>query len=131
MVADILKICGLGLLCAFCGVILRKMNGEFAPLLRVCGSILIFGALIGVLADILRMLEENFLSQQTAAYAGLMEKALGIGIITKISSDVCRDTGESALGGCVELGGKLIILSICMPLIIELAGYAKELLEMG
>ena len=131
MTGEILKICGVGLLCAFCGAILRKMNGELAPLLRVCGSILIFGALIGTVTDILGAIEGSILSSEAATYANLMKKALGIAIITKISSDVCRDTGESAVGGCVELGGKLIILSLCLPLIGELAGYAGELLEMG
>ena len=131
MAIDILKICGVGLLCAFCGVIIRKMNGEFAPLLRVCGSILILGALIGTVSDILGAVETSFLSADMVTYADLMKKALGIAVITKISSDVCRDTGESAVGGCVELGGKLIILSLCLPLVGDLAEYARELLEMG
>ena len=131
MAADILKICGVGVLCAFCGMILKKMNGELAPLLRVCGGVLIFGALVGTLTEILSALEGSFLSEETVTYANLMKKALGIAIVTKISSDVCRDTGESAIGGCVELGGKLIILSLCLPLVTELAGYAKELLALG
>ena len=131
MAVDILKICGLGLLCAFCGVVLRGLKGELAPLLRACGTILIFGVLIGTLAEILGILEKGLFSAETVTYAALMKKALGISVITKISSDVCRDTGESAVGGCVELGGKLIILSLCLPLINELMGYARELLEMG
>ena len=131
MIADILKICGVGVLCAFCGMMLRKMNGELAPLLRVCGGVLIFGALIGTLTEILGSLEGSFLSEETVTYANLMKKALGIAIVTRISSDVCRDTGESAIGGCVELGGKLIILSLCLPLVTELAGYARELLALG
>ena len=131
MMADILKICGVGVLCAFCGMMLRKMNGELAPLLRVCGGVLIFGALIGTLTEILGSLEGSFLSEETVTYANLMKKALGIAIVTRISSDVCRDTGESAIGGCVELGGKLIILSLCLPLVTELAGYARELLALG
>ena len=131
MIGEILKICGVGVLCAFCGIILQRMNGELAPLLRVCGAILIFGALIGTLSDILGELEAYFLSEETAVYAGLMKKALGIAVVTKISSDICRDTGESAIGGCVEMGGKLMILSLCIPLIGELTGYAMELLEMG
>ena len=131
MIADILKICGVGVLCAFCGMMLRKMNGELAPLLRVCGGVLIFGALIGTLTEILGSLEGSFLSEETVTYANLMKKALGIAIVTRISSDVCRDTGESAIGGCVELGGKLIILSLCLPLVTELAGYARELLVLG
>lgn len=131
MAVDILKICGVGLLCAFCGMMLRKMNGELAPLLRVCGGVLIFGALIGTFTEILGTLEGSFLSSETVTYANLMKRALGIAIITKICADVCRDTGENAIGGCVELGGKLIILSLCLPLVGELSGYARELLEMG
>lgn len=131
MTAEILKICGVGVLCAFCGVILRKMNGELSPLLRVCGAILIFGALMGTLSDIIGTLEGYFLSDEAASYAALMKKALGIAVVTKISSDVCRDTGESAVGGCVELSGKLVILSLCIPVIGQLMEYAGELLEMG
>ena len=131
MATDILKICGVGLLCAFCGVILRGVKGELAPLLRACGTILLFGAIIGSVTEILGVLEESLFTPETVAYATLMKKALGIARITKITSDVCRDTGETAVGGCVELGGKLMILSLCLPLVTELLGYARELLEMG
>jgi len=127
---DILKICGLGVLCALVGIILRHIKGEFAPLVRVCGMVLIFGMAIIAASDIFSELEALLLGDAVSGYAVLMLKALGIALISKISADICRDSGEGAIGSGVELGGKLVILSMCIPLIKELTGYAIELLEM-
>ena len=49
-------------------------------------------------------------------------------LLSKLCADVCRDMGENTVGGGIELGGRLAILSLCIPLIGELMGYARELM---
>ena len=44
---------------------------------------------------------------------------------------ICKDCGEGTVAGGIELGGKLAILLICIPLIGELIGYASEILSLG
>ncbi len=128
---DILKLCGVGLLCALAGVILRQIKGEYAALTRVAGAVLIFGALAISAYEIFSEVSTSILGGELSGYGGIMLKALGIAIVARICGDICRDMGESTVGSGVELGGKLCILALCLPLIGELMGYASELLELG
>ena len=128
---EIIRLCGVGMLCTVAGIIIKQIKGEFSPLIRICGAVIIFGAVIfemgGVLSDLLSITEGRGLD----SYAIVLLKALGIALVTKICSDICKDCGEGTVAGGIELGGKLAILVICIPLIGELIGYASEILNLG
>ena len=127
---DIVRLCGVGLLCAFCALILRQIKGEYAPLVRMGGTVIILGALSFFAAEILSKALSFAFVDGLSEYVNIMMKALGLCLISKLCADVCRDMGESAIGGGIELGGRLAILSLCIPLIGELMGYARELMGM-
>lgn len=125
---EMIKLCGIGILCALCAFILRQIKGEYAPLVRIGGAALIFGALAVSAADILtRAMSFLFVDGLSGTFS-IMMKALGLCIVSKLCADVCRDMGENTVGGGIELGGRLAILSLCIPLIGELMGYARELM---
>lgn len=50
----------------------------------------------------------------------LLLKALAIALACNATSAMCRDCGESALGEKAELAGKIAILSLCIPLLVQL-----------
>jgi len=58
----------------------------------------------------------------------VLQKALGIGYITTVTGNICRDAGEGALASSVEFAGKVQILVLSLPLISSLLGIAKGLL---
>ena len=58
-----------------------------------------------------------------------MLKALGICFITQLGADVCRDAGESSLASKIELGGRMSILALCIPMITKVAGLITQLME--
>ncbi|MBQ8849431.1 MAG: hypothetical protein IJ011_03745 [Clostridia bacterium] len=128
---DILKLCGVGLLCALTALIIKQIKGEYAALVRVGGTVIIFGALVLVAADIFSEIAAQFFGEELSGYGGIMLKALGLALLSKLCADICRDIGESSVGSGIELGGKLAILALCVPLIRELMGYAASLLGMG
>ena len=49
---DVLKLCGMGVLCALVAMIMKQIKGEYSALVRVCGTVIIFGALVLVASDI-------------------------------------------------------------------------------
>ena len=125
---EMIKLCGIGILCALCAFILRQIKGEYAPLVRIGGAALIFGALAVSAADILTRAMSFLFGDGRSGTFSIMMKALGLCIVSKLCADVCRDMGENTVGGGIELGGRLAILSLCIPLIGELMGYARELM---
>lgn len=128
---DMIKLCGVGVLCALAAVIMKQIKSEYGSFVRVGGVLLLFGMLIVVSADIFSDISGIVPGDGLGDYAKIMMKALGISLISKICADICRDIGEGSVGGVIEIGGKLAILSLCAPLIGELVGYAGELLGMG
>lgn len=44
-------------------------------------------------------------------------KALGVCVVSKICGDVCRDAGQTAIAGVVELAGTVTALVCALPLL--------------
>ena len=60
-------------------------------------------------------------------YIEIMIKAMSIAYITQISSDVCRDCGESNIASGIDVIGKIEILIIGLPLIDKVITLSEEL----
>lgn len=131
MGGELFRICGLAVLCLVASLLLARMGGEFVGLLRLGGSILLFGVLIFSLSEIVEALRGLFSASGAEKYADLMIRALGLSFLTAICSDLCRDTGESALASGVEMAGKLAIVWLSLPLVGEIMTTAAEILEIG
>ncbi|MBE6667408.1 MAG: hypothetical protein E7607_03755 [Ruminococcaceae bacterium] len=126
---DIIRFCGIGLLCAISGIILRQVKGgELSLFIRIGGALIIFGAAMLMMKNVISELLEITDGQGLDIYSKVLIKALGLALLTKICSDICRDCGEGTLASGVELCGKLAILLLCIPMIGELMDYAKKIL---
>jgi stage III sporulation protein AD len=47
----------------------------------------------------------------------LLLKITGISILTEFVVSICRDMGENSIANKVDLGGKLIVISLSIPVI--------------
>ena len=133
---DLLKVCGVAILCSVCLVILGRFAGGMGFAVRIGGSVLIFGALLMMVSENTAIMREmtSFLggTDGLASQAfSLMLKALGIALVSKFCSDICRDCGEGSLAGGVESVGRIAIISLCIPVVAEILGYASAILDSG
>lgn len=126
----VLRASAIGILCAVAGILLRSVRPDFAGLIRIAGGVLIFGAVAVGVGEAVREAVALFSGNGTESYVTVMLRALGIALLTRICTDLCRDAGESAVASGVELAGKAAILMLCLPLIREVLGYAARILEM-
>ncbi len=131
MGSELLQICGLGVLCAMAALILRSRGGEFSALLRVGGLILMTGIVWLSARDAIGEMGDLLSSSTLSSYAGVMLKAVGIAVLCATCGDICRDCGEASIASCVEVAGNLLILSLCIPILREILGYASSLLALG
>ena len=129
MEGDLLRICGAGLLCLVLAVVIKGVRSEFLPLVRLGGTVLLLGAALPMLLEVLSSVTGLFSGEGLAPYARVMTRALGVSLLTKLSCDACRDAGESSLAGGVELAGRSVILLLSLPLVEDLLGFAAKLLE--
>ena len=55
-------------------------------------------------------------------------RGVGIAVTAELGAQLCTDAGESAMAGRITLAGRVAMLSLCLPMLTELARVAEELL---
>lgn len=126
-----LKLCMVALLVLTSTTVIRGWKSDFVPLLRI-GAVVLFGSfMIASAKPLLTLITGLGKEAEASPYVETILKSLGIVILTQISSDICRDSGENTLAGHIETVGKIELLLLCIPLIEEILTIAQKLLEMG
>lgn len=127
----VLKLCMVALLVLASSTVIKQWKSDFSPLIRL-GTTVLFGTLLIASAQPIFSLINTLAGKSgTLKYVETILKGLGIVILTQISADICRDSGEGTLAGHIETVGKLELLLLCIPLIGEILAIAEKLLEMG
>lgn len=128
---EIIKFALVGIICAVLVVVVRQQRPELAVIVQLAGiaalAILSIEYLKNIFAETDGLFSEvEFLND---GYLEILVKILWIAAVTKIGSDICKDSANSALATIVELVGKTVILAMCLSLIKTLAEISKGLLK--
>lgn len=118
---DIVKIIGVGLIAVILIIIIKQYRPEFAIYISIGAGVIIFTLISGKLAGIIEVLK-NFASKTSVNYDFilLLLKITGIAILTEFAVSICKDSGESAIANKIDLGGKVIIMSMSVPILSSL-----------
>ncbi len=101
---------------------LRRYVPEYASFMPLVAVVLLLLTLLPQLETIVSALRD--LGQKSGIdddSVGLVLRGIGIGLATKIASGVCNDCGQRALGETVDYWGQISIVSLAVPLILDLA----------
>lgn len=104
---------------ALTAVVLYPLIKSYAPQLAlpfaiaVCVGIVLFVLDAGT--PIVRWLTQLGDSVDGEAFLCLV-KASGIALITEWCCDLCKDSGLTAIAGCIELCGRILMLTAAFPL---------------
>lgn len=115
---DIIKIIGLAFIAVIIIVILKQYRPEFAIYASIIAGVLILAMASGTLSGIIDMI--NSISSKTSInseFLVILIKITGIAILTEFAVSICKDSGESAIASKVDVGGKIIIISMSIPII--------------
>lgn len=118
---DIIKIIGVGLIALIIIVIIKQYKPEFAMYVSIAaGAIIIFMVLDKVLGIITLLTNLSKKSGINAEYLSILLKITGIAVLTEFAVSICKDAGESAIASKVDFGGKIIVISMSIPIISAL-----------
>lgn len=121
------QLCGVGVLAAAASLILKSGGVKLAPVVSVAGGILLlffaFQSYRQPIEAMLRMADEAGIHSSLATVL----KMLAVGCLTTVSADICREMGEGTLGARVEMCGRVEILLLCLPFLLELFSLALGL----
>lgn len=98
-------------------LLLKRSNPEMAVPLSaiVCvGAVILSADMLRPLAELLARAEQ--MGGISAVLFYPVMKSVGIGICTRVAADLCRDSGQGAMAGCVELAGTICALYTALPL---------------
>lgn len=118
---EIIKIIGIGLIALIIIVIVKQYRPEFALYVSLAAGVLILMMIIGKMGAIIDLL--TTLSNKTAInneFLILLIKITGIAFLTEFTVSICKDSGEAAIANKVDLGGKVLIISMSIPIIASL-----------
>lgn len=129
MEAEILKICASAVLCCVVGAVLGHAVGGLSAAIRIGGLALVFGGVIALLGDVTDAIRALGAGEATAEYTELMLRGLGIAVLCRLCSDVCRDCGQASVALAVESAGKIVMVLLAIPTVTDIFAVAAELLE--
>nr|WP_122013520.1 SpoIIIAC/SpoIIIAD family protein [Maliibacterium massiliense] len=129
---EIFQVAAIVILAATIALTLRQQRPEMALLLTLATGVLIFFMLLPALraaVEATRSVADQVTGLSTIAFAVL--RMLGIAYISEYGAQLCRDAGERALAGKMEMGGRVLILAMATPFISAILQAALALLGNG
>ena len=118
---DIVKIIGIGLTALIVIIILKQYKPEFTVYVSLIAGAIILFIVMDKLEGIINILQT--LANKTgtgSSFLKILLKITGIAVLTEFAVSVCKDSGETAVASKIDFGGKIIIISISIPIITGL-----------
>ena len=107
---------------AFLCMSVKQYKPEYALVCQLCGVIIVFIYAVSSFEGIFYSLEELIsFSGIDQSFLEILLKALGVSVLTDISSSVCRDSGNNTLSKAVDMLGKTVIVIMALPILKKLA----------
>ncbi len=129
---DIFKIVGLGIAAAILAVFLKNWRAEIAVQISLAAAAIIFITVMPYIKTLFSMFSD--ISNRVgldAKYITLILKVIGIAYIAQFGAELCRDAGETSIASKIELFGKVIIVTLSMPLVYSFMEVVERIINFG
>ncbi|MCQ2450709.1 MAG: hypothetical protein MJ080_01860 [Clostridia bacterium] len=121
MTAEVFKISLVALVSVSIVLILKNYKSEYAFLFSLAVSLCLITVITAQIFPTLKALADIYKKSSGNGYGfSVILKAVAISYLAEFSGDTCRDFGQTALAGKVELAGKCAILVLSIPLITSI-----------
>lgn len=118
---DIIKITGIGLISLIIIIIVKQYKPEFAIYVSLMAGVLIFTLVFSKISDVISLLNSLVnKSSINGRFIALLIKITGIAILTEFAVSICKDSGENAIANKIDIGGKVMIVTVSIPIISSL-----------
>ena len=118
---EVVKIVGIALIALIMVVLLKQYKPEFTIYIRLLAGALILVLVMDKLIGIVSLLQS--LANKASinmTFLSLLIKITGIAFLSEFAISICKDSGEVAIANKIEIGTKIIIISMSIPIITSL-----------
>ncbi len=126
---DIIKIVGIGLVALVIIILLKQYKPEFAIYISLLTGVLILILIMDKLTGIVNLIQ-SIVNQSyiNTEFITLLIKITGIAFLSEFAISICKDAGEAAIASKIEIGSKIIIISMAIPILSSLLELILKLL---
>ena len=110
-------------------IMLKEYRKDFAIYSSLIGGAIILYYVIDYLKNIVKFLDSLSTTGISSSFIILLIKITGISILTEFAVSICKDIGESSIASKVDLGGKILVISLSIPVISATLSGLLELLQ--
>ena len=118
---EVVKIIGIALVALIIIILLKQYRPEFVIYVSLLTGVIILFLVMDKLTGIINLLQS--LANKTSinsTFLALLIKITGIAFLSEFAVSVCKDSGEAAIASKIEIGTKIIIISMSIPIISSL-----------
>lgn len=126
---NITQIVAFAIVATFIIVLLKQYKSEYAIYVSlVAGGVLLLfilnkvGNIIALLENLVDKVEIN------KEFFKILLKITGIAYLVEFASNLCKDVGENAISSKVELAGKILIVTMSIPILTTLLETITEII---
>jgi len=115
---EIVRIVGIALVSVFIIILLKQYKPEFVIHMSIISGILIFSMILPKMTAILELLS-SFTDKLgvNSEFFSILLKITGIAYLSEFATNLCKDSGETAVAAKVELSAKVIIIAMSIPIL--------------
>ena len=118
---DIIKIIGIAFIAVIIIVILKQYKPEFAIYISLLAGVLIIFLIMDKFTGIIELIKSiSNKANINNQFITILLKITGIAFLSEFAVSICKDSGEAAIASKIEIGTKIIIISMSIPIISSL-----------
>ncbi len=126
---NVIQIIGIGFIALIAIIIIKQYKPEFAIYISMIAGVLIIYIIVDKLGGIINLLQSiSDKSGVSSQFLELLLKITGIAFLTEFAITICKDSGEGAIASKIEIGSKVVIISMSIPIISSLLEVVLKLI---
>lgn len=118
---EIVKIIGIALVALVIIIMLKQYKPEYAIFISILTGIIILFLVMDRLTGIVNLIQSiNSKFSINTQFITILIKITGIAFLSEFAVSICKDSGEGAIANKIDIGSKIIIISMSIPIISSL-----------
>ncbi len=117
---SMVKIVAISIVAIIFILVLKPHNSHLALILTLLTSIIVFLFIMPFFQQVIDFLNSfsNYVDYKTL-YLDVVLKIICVSYICEIAVELCKDAGINSIASKIELGGKVLIMVLSLPIIEE------------
>lgn len=115
---DVIKIIGVGIITLIITIILKEYKKEYYIYAILIGGAIILSYSLEPIREIIIFTKEITNNNRfNNEFIELLLKLTGISILIEYAVSICKDVGENSIANKIDFGGKIVLISMSIPVI--------------